>query len=492
MALAQQSEGFLTLLKKKNFLLLWLAQLISMTILQASSYALIVLIAKTTNSATLIALAIISFSLPAVLFGAPAGVFVDHLDKRLVLWGSNCLRALATFLFIFVLVANVGGLFSLYLLTFLISTIGQIFSPAEGATIPMLVTEEELVPALSLFNITFMLSQALGFILLGPITITFLPTLTLGSLHVTSVDQLYAIIALLYLVCAFLILAIKPANFKQNTQRADAQDVTSETIGAMHNLWREMKEGWHFVRRDKQLFLAVVQLSFAGVLILVIGLLATPIVTQLLHYPAAVMALIFAPAGVGLVVGSLFMPRITRRWGKPRTVLVGSITLAIATLLLPLLTILINKLEPQGTTSNPLLLLVIALCMLVAGVALNFINTPAQAAMQERSPAWIKGRVLSLQIVLYNACSIPIVLSFGALTDFFHIDRVLYLLAFSVLAFGLWGTFYERRLKQRSSLNMATPEIPAATPVSAATPSEKSTADTQAEQLATSTAKQID
>ena len=97
MALANSQGGFVTLLKKRNFLLLWLAQLTSMTMLNASNYALIVLIQIITGSTTLIGLAIVCFSLPAVLFGAPAGVFVDHHNKRRVLWYSNCLRAIATF-----------------------------------------------------------------------------------------------------------------------------------------------------------------------------------------------------------------------------------------------------------------------------------------------------------------------------------------------------------------------------------------------------------
>src|SRR5436190_22088161 len=106
MALVRQSEGFLTLLKKRNFLRLWLAQLISMTILNASNYALLILIEEQTHTTTLIGLAIISFSLPAVLFGGPAGVFVDHLQKRRVLRISNCLRAIATLLFVVSLLLN--------------------------------------------------------------------------------------------------------------------------------------------------------------------------------------------------------------------------------------------------------------------------------------------------------------------------------------------------------------------------------------------------
>src|SRR5205809_3118013 len=100
MAVTAPREGFLTLLKKKNFLRLWLAQLISMTILNASNYALLVLIEEVTGSTTLVGLAIICFSLPALILGAPAGVYVDRMNKRRVLWGSNCLRAIATFPFV--------------------------------------------------------------------------------------------------------------------------------------------------------------------------------------------------------------------------------------------------------------------------------------------------------------------------------------------------------------------------------------------------------
>src|SRR5947209_18083371 len=100
MAVTLPREGFRSLLKKKDFLRLWLAQLLSMTILNASNYALLVLIEEVTGSTTLVGLAIICFSLPAVLFGAPAGVYVDRMNKRRVLWASNCLRAVATLLFV--------------------------------------------------------------------------------------------------------------------------------------------------------------------------------------------------------------------------------------------------------------------------------------------------------------------------------------------------------------------------------------------------------
>src|SRR5436309_5466042 len=184
MAVTAPHEGFLTLLKKKTFLRLWLAQLISMTILNASNYALLVLIEEVTHSTTLVGLAIICFSLPALLFGAPAGVFVDHRNKRRVLFYSNCLRAIATFGFVISLLINRNEIVTIFLLTFLISSIGQFFTPAEGASIPLLVDEEELTSALSLFNITFMLSQAIGFIVLAPIILSLLPTFTIANIPI--------------------------------------------------------------------------------------------------------------------------------------------------------------------------------------------------------------------------------------------------------------------------------------------------------------------
>ena len=449
----KQGSGFLTLLKKRQFLYLWLAQLISMTVLNASNYALLVLIEVVTGSTTLVGLALICFSLPALIFGAPAGVFVDRMNKRQVLWLSNCLRAIATFVFVVSLLLNQHQLVPVYLLTFLISTIGQFFSPAEGSTIPQLVSEEELMPALSLFNITFMLSNALGFIIVAPLALSLLPAFHLFHLGVQPIDELYAIIGVSYLVCAVLIALIPKESFAKtarntnNRHHLDSEETSfaREAMNTLSDVWMEMSQGWSFVRRRKLLFMAVVQLSFAGVLLLVIGELATPIVTKLLGLPAKAMAFIFAPAGIGLVLGSVFMPRITRLLGRSRAILTGSIALTIATLALPLWVVLARYLLPHSWNANPFVLFLVAFIMFCAGVALDFVNIPAQTAMQEQSPDWIKGRVLALQLMLYNGCAIPIILFIGAFADIFGVDRVLYLMSGCSLAFGLWSRFYEHR-----------------------------------------------
>jgi MFS family permease len=456
---ANRSGGFVAVLRNHDFLCLWLAQLISLTILNATNFALIAHIEEVTHSTTQIGLAIICFSLPAVLFGAPAGVFVDRMNKRTVLWSSNCLRAVATLVFVASLMLDRMAVLPIFFLTFLISAIGQFFTPAESSAIPLLVKEEELVPALSLFNITFMLSQAIGFLIVAPLALIFLPTFHVFTISIHSTEQLYMLVAILYLVCAGLILLIPEARLKQKrhtTITGNIVPVASETIGIIGNVWQEIMQGWSFVRREKPLFLAVVQLSFAGVLMLVISQLATPIVTQLLLFPADYLALVFAPAGIGLVVGSVLMPRIIKHMTRPQAIFIGIIVLTATTLLIPLLVLLIRFLQPVGWNQNPLLLLLIALLMCAAGFALDFINIPAQTAMQELTPDWLKGRVIALQMVLYNACSIPIILFIGAFADIFSINGVFYFMSVCEFLFGMWGIWYER--KHRAEIAVQTSE----------------------------------
>ena len=198
--------SFQRVLKNRNFLLLWVAQLTSLTVQNAVNFGVVLLVTDLTHSVFMVGLAIISFTLPAIPFGAVAGSIVDHLDKRLVLWVTNLLRMVTMVLIVISLWTDRSGLWPLYVLTYLASLIGQFFVPAEGSSIPILVGEKDLLPALSLFNISITISQALGFLLLGRVVATLFPPFTIFAIHVQSIDMLFVVSAVLYIVCAILIL----------------------------------------------------------------------------------------------------------------------------------------------------------------------------------------------------------------------------------------------------------------------------------------------
>src|SRR5690349_498527 len=237
----KRAASFGRVLKNRSFLLLWLAQLLSQIVFNAANYGVIALVTAITHSTVMVGLAIVSFTLPAVPFSLLAGVYVDRLDKRLVLWVSNALRAITTGLIVFALLWNPHVLVPLFLLTFVISLVTQFFIPAEASAIPLLVSKNDLAPALSLFNITLTIAQALGFLLLGGLVTALFPSfrLSLGVLHVQvlSFDMLFALVGIVYVICTLLILAIP----KRALQQRNTEPVLLRSPG---------KQSWQMIRHD--------------------------------------------------------------------------------------------------------------------------------------------------------------------------------------------------------------------------------------------------
>ena len=435
--------SFRSVLKNRSFLLLWLAQLLSQIAFNAANYGVIAIVTVVTHSTIMVGLAIISFTLPAVLFSLLAGVYVDYLDKRLVLWVSNASRAVATALLVLALLWNPHTVIPLYFLAFVISVISQFFTPAEASAIPLLVSKEDLVPALSLFNITLTIAQALGFLVLGGLVTALFPpfTLSLGftTVMVQSFDMLFVIVTFVYVICTFLILAIPPHALQQE-QTAGPEILRSFGKQAWNIVQHDVKETWAYIYKHPQLMLALLQVSSVSILLLVIGELAGPFVVNVLHLPVQDLPIIFAPAGVGLVLGGLLMPYLTRQLGKGRTIALGSLTTAAAFVLIPVGRFILSHLA----IPTPLILIYVSAVTFIIGIALDMINIPAQTVMQEQAPEEERGRVFSFQSVFYNAGSIPVLLFAGVIADTLGIETVMYFLAAAILGLRWWASHYSR------------------------------------------------
>ena len=152
----------LAALRHRNFALLWLAGLISV----AGDFALIVALPlhvyRLTGSTLATAGTLAAGSLPRVLAGSVAGVFVDRWDRRRTMVVADLLRALAL-LPLLIAPTHLG---IIYAVAAVEGTIGLFFSPAEGALLPRLVGEEHLVAANALNalndNLGMLIGPALG------------------------------------------------------------------------------------------------------------------------------------------------------------------------------------------------------------------------------------------------------------------------------------------------------------------------------------------
>lgn len=459
-------SGFRSTLRNKYFTRLWIAQLISQTIQNATNYGAFVIpasIAANRGNLAAVGGVFISFSLPNVLFSIPAGVLTDRFNKGLILWLSNLARAVVAFGFVISLLINDSSITPIYILTFIIATIGQFFGPAEGAAIPRLVKKEELVPALSLFNTTFTLSQALGFIIVGPLVFKFAPTIRIPAGSKTLVlegkHELFLLVGFLYIVCAALCFSIPRE--KLNSTFAPG----AETLRTIGSIWRGVIETGDFVRKDSRLLIAVIELTLGGLIVNLVGLIAPSFSQIFMNQKAEDAALfIFLPAGIGLVGGSVLMPRVIDRVGLAFAEITGILGVGTTIVLLTFANWVVKKVDPiHWYTSFPYVASVIVLCLCI-GLGLSLINLPAQTAMQQRSPDWIKGRVLSLQQMLQNGAILPAVPLLSAAAALYGLPPALNGLAVVIVISGGACVYFSERIGLNSrpllaGLNSALPSL---------------------------------
>jgi MFS family permease len=465
------ARGFTTLFRNHQFLRLWMAQLFSQTIMNAANYGMIFLVTKVSGSSLATSGAIVAFSLPALFLSIPAGVLVDRWDRRLVLWISNALRALASAVFVLVLLVSPDTLWPVYALTFFIAMVGQFFTPAEGAAIPRLVGRGDLMNALALFNITFTVAQAAGLIVVGPLALLLIPTFRIGGpiigVTIEPVVSLFAIVTILYLVCAALILSIPAAPLRAVKPTPAEQDAMAEISGVrrrephanpdsasakLSTIYGDIAASWRFIRQDNILNIAVWQLTLAGVIISVVATIAPRFVHDYFHLGAELMVLVLLPAGVGLVLGSVATPFVVRRLRYTWTIALGVGLLAASTALLVVGRLTAPFIFGAGSwwTAWPYIIWMLILTFLM-GIGLDFINVPAQTIVQERSPDWIKGRVLAVQYLLLYGATVVYVPIIGWLADHIGLSATLMIVAVTVAGAGGLTVYLRIRTRRRAN-----------------------------------------
>ena len=136
--LSSEENGFPAVFQNRDFALLWISQIFGQTAQNAVLFVQMVMVEELTRSSTLVGLMVLCSNLPAILFGLLSGIVVDHLPKKMILLLCNISRIFVVTAFVFFYKYTRGGglLTAVYLLTFVLSTIGQLSDPAEAAMVP--------------------------------------------------------------------------------------------------------------------------------------------------------------------------------------------------------------------------------------------------------------------------------------------------------------------------------------------------------------------
>ncbi|MGI8644102.1 MAG: MFS transporter [Thermomicrobiales bacterium] len=287
----------LRVLRQRDFALLWVAGLISLTGDWMLIIALPVTVYQLTGSAVATSGILIANRLPSLLLGSFAGVFVDRWDRKRTMVTSNLLRA--PVLLLLFAVDSAERVWIVYVVAFVVSALGQFFRPAENALLPRLVGAEYLVPANALNalndNLSRLIGPAIGGLIAGWI----------GLGGVAAVD------AASFLLAAVMIAAIAAQTKPEQLPTLDAAIVS----GAWAAVWHEWLAGLRLVRNNRTLRVVFGVIAISSLGEGVMGTAFWVYVDEALDGGPLVAGWLMSAQAVGGLAGAVMIGA----WGKGRS-----------------------------------------------------------------------------------------------------------------------------------------------------------------------------
>jgi MFS family permease len=295
-----------------DFWKFWTGQTISNLGSSFTQFALPLLIFKLTGSAINLGLATAATFLPYLLFGLLIGAWVDRVDRKRLMIGTDVLRALVIALIPFLAALHVLTVWWIYGLGFISSTLTIFFDSAEFAAIPSLVTQDDLVTANGRIQASYAAASVVGPLLAG-VLVAMMP-----------IQMVLLFDALSFLVSA-LSLVLVARRFNTGTDKHRTQTSTRQDI--VEGLRYVLS---HPVLRNISAMMALV--NFVG------STTGAQLVLFAKHRLAASdsqVALLYSAGSVGVVVLSLAAGPLRRRWPFSKVALSalmldGLLTVALA------------------------------------------------------------------------------------------------------------------------------------------------------------------
>ncbi|MDX2097476.1 MAG: MFS transporter [Leptolyngbyaceae cyanobacterium bins.59] len=426
-----EEHGFLPVLKNFNFLALWSGQVFSQLADKVYLVLMIALIANRFQSedqtiSGWVSSIMIAFTIPAVLFGSVAGVYVDRWPKKLVLVITNLLRGGLVLFLPFGLWISQGwsplwGLplgFSFLLgVTFIVSTLTQFFAPAEQSVIPLLVERRHLLSANSLYTTTMMASVIVGFAVGEPLLA--LADHVMGLMIQGPGIGKEILVGGAYVIAGLILLLIRP--------HEKLDPVEFESI----HVWRDIRDGIRYLQEQHRVRNALIQLVILFSIVAALAMLAVRLAEIIPGMKASQFGFLLAAGGVGLATGATVLGHFGKRLGSTSQLGVyGSVGIGASLAALALL---------------PLNLWSVLVLLTLTGVFSALVGIPMQTTIQAETPEEMRGKVFGLQNNAVNiALTLPLALA-GVAETFLGIHTVFLGLAVISIAGGLLTWYISRK-----------------------------------------------
>ncbi len=415
---------FRRLFANRNFAALWAATGIQLIVNSAIQFVLVIRVVELSGSSLASVALVVALAAPPVVFGLGAGVLLDRLDKRKVLIVTVILRAGLTAL---LLVADNVSWGALLAVAFLTATAGQFALPAGAAALPAFVQRSQLLAANSAFQFTATSAQLIGLVAFSPI-----------MLKALGFDASYIASAVLLAMTAPLLAILPPLpSHAREASGDDAQGWLRQARATVRTGLGDVREAGVRVWRDRLTAVALIQLVTGVMLLFMFAVLVPRFVQDVLGRSPEDAVFVFWPTGVGTLLMLILLPRLGRRF--PITSL-ASAGLVLITAVVALLGVL-----DFFSHSATLLFWLTLLLSFPLGLAYAMVNAPAQTLLHERTPAEMRGRMFSAQLMMANALSMVALVIVGGVADASGVREALFLLAAGVFAITLGSFWLGRR-----------------------------------------------
>jgi MFS family permease len=387
--------GFREVLRARDFRLLWGAQVAAQLGDKFFAFSLLLSIYSLTHLYLSDAALLLAYTIPAVFLSIPAGIFADRYDKKTLMIWTNLSRG--------VMVLGVPALeitgvaqhqvLPLYVITFIFAGVGQLFAPAEAASIPSLVKRRDLAAATSLFTITII------------VTIVLSVPLASVAQGLLGLEGPYYFGAGLFAVAAGAIWLIKPKLAAPIAAGGPAMRAPWSST------WTEIRETWEVVRASRVLPFAFAMLTLALATVFTIFALSAGYMQHVLLRSPHDSYILLIPATVGMVLAGTVVSQRASGPG-PTTVVRGLGLAGVAMVVLGVLPPILDRLQIDGA----LVPLAITLAVLF-GIGLGAVLIPCLVLIQEETEEATRGKIFGGAFLAINlAIAVPLLVA-GAVAD---------------------------------------------------------------------------
>jgi DHA3 family macrolide efflux protein-like MFS transporter len=390
------------LFRNRNFVALWLGQTVSFLGDYFNWLAVPILVERLTGSALMVGLSVMSNTLPMLLLGPVAGVFVDRWDRRWTMVISDLLRALLVLLCLLVQTADQVWIY--YVAGFLMSCVSRFFFPAQNAVLPLVVPDkDDLLAANGLMQMVQTVGMLAGGALAG-----FLIGLW-GERIAFVIDSAT------YVVSAVAITMMSVPRTTKGQQAAGGQ---------LAAVVEEIRDGVVYLFGNRTMVGVLICLSVVQLGVGALQVVWVPFLERTFGVGAEGLGIVDSIQGAGMIVGGIALGFLTARMSK--TAIIGW-GLALIGLTL------------CGMGLAPAFGYVVA-CSFALGVLLVPMQSALMTIMQLAVPDLKRGRVGSAQNALTMAAgmiSMGVAATFGELAGL----RTVYLVCGLIISSaGLLGT----------------------------------------------------